>query len=81
MEDNAMLERLTEIIREQTGDSTIDINEDTVLLTDLGMSSLDLVNAVCLIEDEFDVEIPDRVIKDFKTVGDVMDYIEKQREG
>ena len=76
-----MLERLTEIIREQTGDSTIDINEDTVLLTDLGMSSLDLVNAVCLIEDEFDVEIPDRVIKDFKTVGDVMDYIEKQREG
>ena len=75
-----MLERLTEIIRDQTGDSTIDINEDTVLLTDLGMSSLDLVNAVCLIEDEFDVEIPDRVIKDFKTVGDVMDYIERKSE-
>lgn len=75
-----MLERLTEIIREQTGDSTIDINEDTVLLADLGMSSFDLINAVCLIEDEFDVEIPDRVIKDFKTVGDVMDYIEKQHK-
>lgn len=75
-----MLERLTEIIREQTGDNTITINEDTVLLADLGMSSFDLINAVCLIEDEFDVEIPDRVIKDFKTVGDVMDYIERQRE-
>lgn len=74
-----MLERLTEIIREQTGDNTI--NEDTVLLADLGMSSFDLINAVCLIEDEFDIEIPDRVIKDFKTVGDVMDYIEKQHNG
>lgn len=71
-----MLERLTEIIREQTGDNTITINEDTVLLGELGMNSFDLINAVCLIEDEFDVEIPDRVIKDFKTVGDVMDYIE-----
>lgn len=75
-----MLERLTEIIREQTGDNAIVINEDTVLLADLGMSSFDLINAVCLIEDEFDVEIPDRVIKDFKTVGDVMDYIERQNK-
>lgn len=75
-----MLERLTEIIREQTGDSTIDINEDTVLLADLGMSSFDLINAVCLIEDEFDVEISDRVISGFKTVGDVMDYIERHGE-
>ena len=80
MEDNAMLDQLAEIIREQTGDSTIEINEDTVLLADLGMSSFDLINAVCLIENEFDVEIPDRVVKDFKTVGDVMDYIKRQSE-
>ena len=71
-----MLEKLKEIIKEHTG-SDIDITEDTVLLTDLGMSSFDLVQLVCAVEDEFDVEIPDKEIKNFKTVGDVIGFIEK----
>ena len=75
-----MLEKLTEIIREQTGDDTITINRDSVLLADLGMNSFDLINLVCVLEDEFEVEIPDRVIGDFKTVGDVMDYIAGAKE-
>lgn len=70
-----MLDMLTQIIREQTGDKSITITRDTVLLTDLGMSSFDLINMVCVLEDEFDVEIPDRIIGNFKTVGDVMDYV------
>ncbi len=70
-----MLEKLKEIIKEHTG-SDIDITEDTVLLTDLGMSSFDLVQLVCAVEDEFDVEIPDKEIKNFKTVGDVIGFIE-----
>lgn len=73
-----MLDKLTNIIREYTGDNNITINENTVLISDLGLSSLDLVNLVCTVEDEFDVEIPDRAIKDFKTVGDVMNFIENQ---
>ena len=73
-----MLEKLTEIIREHTGDNTITIDENTVLIADLGLSSLDLVNLAVAVEDEFDIEIPDRVIKTFKTVGDVMAFIEKQ---
>lgn len=72
-----MLEKLKEIIKEHTG-SDIDITEDTVLLTDLGMSSFDLVQFVCAVEDEFDVEIPDKEIKNFKTVGDVIGFIERQ---
>ena len=71
-----MLEKLKEIIKEHTG-SDIDITEDTVLLTDLGMSSFDLVQLVCAVEDEFDIEIPDKEIKNFKTVGDVIGFIEK----
>ena len=71
-----MLNKLTEIIREQTGDDTITINRDSVLLADLGMNSFDLINLVCVLEDEFEVEIPDRVIGNFKTVGDVMDFIQ-----
>lgn len=73
-----MLEKLTKIIRNETGDSTMKVSRDTVLLTDLGLNSLDLVNLVCVVEDEFDVEIPDRVIGSMKTIGDVMDFLAAQ---
>lgn len=73
-----MLNKLTDIIREQTGEEKISIDRNSVLLTDLGMNSFDLINLVCVLEDEFDVEIPDRVIGQFKTVGDVIDYISNQ---
>ena len=72
-----MLEKLTKIIREHTGDKTIILDENTILIADLGLSSLDLVNLAVAVEDEFDIEIPDRAIKTFKTVGDVIDFIEK----
>ena len=78
MEKNNKLEKLTKIIREYTGDNSITINENTALISDFGLSSLDLVNFVCTVEDEFDVEIPDRAIKDFKTVGDIITFIENQ---
>ena len=70
-----MLEKLTAIIREETGDRNMTVSRDTVLLNDLGLNSLDLVNLVCVVEDEFGVEIPDRVIGSMKTVGDVMDFL------
>lgn len=73
-----MLERLTKIIRKHTGDNTITIDENTVLIADLGLSSLDLVNLAVAVEDEFDIEIPDRKIKSFKTAGDVIRFIEAQ---
>jgi len=78
MEEIKMLDRLTELIRENAGDDSITINEDTVLMADLGLSSLDLINIAYLVEEEFDIEIPDRAIQDFKTVGDVIQFIEKQ---
>lgn len=73
-----MLEQIERIIREYTEDNSISINENTVLIADLGFNSLDLVNLACNVEDEFDIEIPDRAIKDFKTVGDVMAFIENK---
>lgn len=73
-----MIDKLTQIIRNSTGDNSIVIDENTVLLADLGMNSLELVSLVCEIEDEFDIEIPDRAIKGFKTVGDVVRFIDAQ---
>ena len=73
-----MLEKITQIIHENTGNYELVINEDTILLADLGLNSLDLLNLVCIVEDEFDIEIPDRVVWQFKTVGDVMKFVEEQ---
>ena len=73
-----MLESLTRIIREHTGNESIVINEDMDLRADLGLNSLDLVNLACVVEDEFDIEIPDRSIKDFHSVKDVLLFIEEQ---
>ena len=73
-----MLEKLTEIIREYIGDDSITLNENTILIADLGLNSLDLVSLVCTVEDEFDIEISDRFISTFKTVGDVMAFIKEQ---
>ena len=70
-----MPEKLQEMIRNATGDNTLIITEDTVLLSDTGLSSYDLVQLVCSVEDEFDIEIPDKQISKFKTVGDVINYI------
>ncbi len=70
-----MMEKLTEMIREYTGDRTIVLSEDMSLIGDLGLNSLDLVNLAAEVEDEFDIEIPDRAIKDLKTVKVVLDLI------
>lgn len=75
-----MIKRLEAIIREYKDDNSVVLTEDTVIIGDLGLNSLDLVGLVTEIEDEFDVEIPDRAIKFFKTVGDVIKFIESEGE-
>ncbi len=71
-----MLEQLTEMIREYKDDDSIIVTEETNLQLDLGLDSLELVNLAVEVEDEFDIEIPDRDIKDLRTVGDVIAIIE-----
>ena len=73
-----MLDKLTAIIREYMDDNSVEVTENTVLIADLGLSSFDLVQLASIVEDELDVEIPDRMIKNFKTVGDVITFLDKQ---
>ena len=73
-----MLDKLTAIIREYMDDNSIEVTESTVLIADLGLSSFDLVQLASIVEDELDVEIPDRMIKSFKTVGDVIAFLDNQ---
>lgn len=71
-----MLERLNKIIREYKGDKTVNLTPDMVIKQDLGMSSFDLIQLACEIEDDFDIEIPDEAIRNFKTIADIIDFLE-----
>jgi acyl carrier protein len=73
-----MLEKLIEIIHNYTGDESVVIDESTSLMGDLGLNSMDLVSMASEVEDEFGVEIPDRVLWEIKTVGDVIRFIPKE---
>lgn len=70
-----MLERLNKIIREYKGDKTVNLTPDMVIKQDLGMSSFDLIQLACEIEDDFDIEIPDEAIRNFKTIADIIDFL------
>ena len=54
-----------------------EITDDCTLLRDLDMDSLDVVEAIITLEDEFEVSIPDEDTEDLKTVGLVIEYIRK----
>lgn len=71
-----MLEKITQIIKEYKGDDSIVVSKDTVIKNELGINSFDLLQLICLVEDEFDIEIPDAAIKKFNTIADVILFIE-----
>lgn len=75
-----VFEKLKDIIVEQ-----LDVEEDAVTLTaniqdDLGADSLDVVDLITTIEDEFEISIPDEAVEEIKTVGDIANYIEKNSD-
>lgn len=72
-----MLERVKEILSGYTEVSSSEITLKTDLVTDLDLNSLDVVNIVIAFEDEFGLEIPDRVIGSLTTVEDIVRYLEE----
>ena len=54
------------------------ITEDTNLQDDLGVDSLDAVELVIVLEDLFDIDIPDEEAEGLRTVGDIVRYIEQR---
>lgn len=74
-----MLERIAAILRKHRFRDA-DLKETTELISDLGLNSLNVIEMIVDVEDEFDVEIPDRAIKNIKTVGDVIQLIESLQQ-
>ena len=71
-----ILEKVKAILAEQFDVDEDKIAEDTDLQEDLGADSLDVVDLLMSIEDEFEVEVPDDEIENLKTVGAIVNYIE-----
>lgn len=72
-----MLEKVIDIISEFTMLEKEKITEESSLVNDLGLNSMDVINVVVAFEEEFNVEIPDSKIKELVTVGDIEEYLEK----
>ncbi len=70
-----MKDRLINLIAEQFNVDKDSITLDTSFKDDLNADSLDLVELIMALEDEFDLELEDEVVDDIKTVGDANNYI------
>ena len=71
-----ILEKVKAILSEQFDVEEDTITADTSISDDLGADSLDVVDLLMSIEDEFEIEIPDEEIDNIKTVGELVKYIE-----
>ena len=69
------LEQIKKILAEQFSMNEDDITMDTSFTEDIGADSLDLVELVMALEQEFDIEIDDDQVENIKTVGDAVRYI------
>ena len=74
-----MLEAVKDILAKQRRVDVDSISDDTDIVDDLGADSLDVVEMLMTIEQEYGVVVPDEAIMTFKTVGDVARYIENNQ--
>ena len=77
MNSEEVFDKVKEIIVEQLGVAENIVTLDASFIDDLGADSLDIVELVMALEEEFDMEIPDSDAEKVVTVGDVVDYIKE----
>ncbi len=73
-------ERVIDIVAEQLGVDRDKITRDSNFVNDLGADSLDTVELVMELEEEFDINIPDEAAEKIQTVGQAIDHIEKSSD-
>jgi acyl carrier protein len=80
MADKPIQERVKDIIVEQLGVKPEQVVPEAKFIEDLGADSLDTVELVMALEEEFGIEVPDEQAEKLQSVGDVMKYIEEQQK-
>ena len=79
MNPDAILEKVKDVIVEQLGVEDENIKLDTSFIDDLGADSLDIVELIMALEEEFDMQIPDSEAEKISTVNDVVEYIKNNQ--
>ena len=77
MSSEEVFDKVKDIIVEQLGVSDTAVTMEASFIDDLGADSLDIVELVMALEEEFDIEIPDADAEKVTTVGDVVEYIKE----
>jgi acyl carrier protein len=73
----SVAERVIEIVAEQLGADKDKVTPETSFVNDLGADSLDTVELVMELEEEFDINIPDDAAEKIQTVGQAIDFIDE----
>lgn len=79
MNDVAIFEKVKSIIVEQLGVEEDEVKLEASFIDDLGADSLDIVELVMALEEEFELEIPDEDAEKIRTVGDAVNYIKENQ--
>lgn len=74
-----VFEKIAEILAEQLSIDVERITMESLFEEDLDADNLDLIDLVMSIEDEFQLEVPDEIIEEVKTVGDIVNFIENNQ--
>lgn len=74
-------EDLLEIMKDYTDGRITQVKPDDVLTSDLGLNSFELFDLVCIIEEKYDISIPDRVLPSLVTVKDIVTFLEENVKG
>jgi acyl carrier protein len=74
-----IFEKVQEKVAEQLGVDADEVTLESSFIDDLGADSLDIVELLMALEEEFDIEIPDEEAEKLSTVGDVVDYIKNNK--
>lgn len=71
-----VFEKIKAILAEQLDVSDDIITRDSLIVEDLGADSLDAIDIVMSVEDEFSIEVPDEIIEKMETVNDIVAFVE-----
>ena len=74
-----VFEKVKSIVADQLDVEEEKVTAEASITEDLGADSLDVVDLVMSIEEEFDIEIPDEAVENIKTVGDIVSYIDSNQ--